>query len=187
VAIMGLHAHPFPRLGPANRITFFRVALLALVAAFIGEGDTPRFAAAAVIIAVLAEGLDGADGWLARKTGMASRFGARFDMEIDALLIMVLSVLVWHHGKAGVWVLAGGLMRYAFVAAAWVLPWMARPLKPTRRAQTIAVTHEVGLDVALAPIIPMPWSALAALVTLLTLAWSFTVDVRRLWRNEGAG
>ena len=76
-------------------------------------------------------------------------------------------------------------MRYAFVAAAWVLPWMSRPLKQTKRAQTIAVTHEIGLNAALAPFTPLPFSALAAAVTLLALSWSFAVDVRRLWRNEG--
>jgi multidrug efflux pump subunit AcrA (membrane-fusion protein) len=37
--------------------------------------------------------LDGVDGWLARRHEIASRFGARFDMEVDALLILALSVL----------------------------------------------------------------------------------------------
>ena len=35
-----------------------------------------------------------------------ARFGARFDMEIDALLILALSILAWRHGKAGAWVVA---------------------------------------------------------------------------------
>jgi phosphatidylglycerophosphate synthase len=115
---------------------------------------------------------------------MASSFGARFDMETDALLIMTLSVLVWQHEKAGVWVLLGGLMRYGFVAAGWIAPWMARPLSATRRGRVIAVSHTVGLIVALAPIIPMPFSAVAAALTLAALSWSFALDVRRLWRKE---
>ena len=61
--------------------------------------------------------LDGVDGWLARRHRIASAFGARFDMEIDALLILALSVLAWRHEKAGAWVVASGLLRYAFVAA----------------------------------------------------------------------
>ena len=44
--------------------------------------------------------LDGVDGWLARRRGMSSAFGARFDMEIDALLVQVLAILVWRYGKA---------------------------------------------------------------------------------------
>ena len=68
--------------------------------------------------------LNGADGWVARRTRTASAFGARFDMETDALLILVLSALVWRMEKAGAWVIASGLMRYAFVAAAIAWPWM---------------------------------------------------------------
>ena len=36
--------------------------------------------------------LDGVDGQVARRTGTASELGARFDMEVDAFLILVLSV-----------------------------------------------------------------------------------------------
>ena len=39
--------------------------------------------------------LDLVDGWVARRTGTASPFGARFDLETDAALILVLSWLVW--------------------------------------------------------------------------------------------
>jgi phosphatidylglycerophosphate synthase len=127
--------------------------------------------------------LDGLDGWLARRTGMASEFGARFDMETDAALILVLSILVWQHGKAGAWVLLSGLMRYAFVAAGWLLPWLARPLQSTRRGKTVAVGQLVGLSVALAPMVPAPLSDVAAALTLTALAWSFAIDIARLARQ----
>lgn len=184
IAMAFAGAHPFPTLGAANRVTTLRLMMLSLMAGAIGEPAIPRTAAAAVAVATIIEILDGVDGWLARRSRMASRFGARFDMETDALLIMTLSVLVWQHGKAGAWVLLGGLMRYAFVAAGWIAPWMARPLSPTRRGRVIAVSHTVGLIVALAPIIPMPFSAVAAALTLAALSWSFALDVRRLWRKE---
>jgi phosphatidylglycerophosphate synthase len=38
--------------------------------------------------------LDGLDGWLARRFGLASAYGARFDMEVDGFLILVLALLV---------------------------------------------------------------------------------------------
>jgi hypothetical protein len=66
-------------------------------------------------------------------------------MESDALLILVLSVLVWQHDKAGAWVLLGGLMRYAFVAAAWAWPWLGGPLRSTLRGKTVAVAFIAGL------------------------------------------
>ena len=52
--------------------------------------------------------LDLADGWVARRTGTATAVGARFDMEVDALLILVLSALVWRYGVTGPWVLPPG-------------------------------------------------------------------------------
>ena len=43
-------------------------------------------------------------------------------MEVDAFLILVLAVLVYHSAKAGGWVLLSGGMRYGFVALGQVLP-----------------------------------------------------------------
>ena len=158
-----------------------RAILVALTAAAIGEAHTSHIAAGAVATATLAAVLDGVDGWLARRSGMASAFGARLDVETDAALILALSVLVWLHDKAGPWVLASGLMRYAFVVAAWPLPWMGGPLRPTLRGRIVAVAQIVGLSVALAPVVPRAVSVPVAAVTLAALTWSFAIDVRRLW------
>jgi phosphatidylglycerophosphate synthase len=126
--------------------------------------------------------LDGVDGWLARRSRMASAFGARFDMETDAALVMAMSILIWQYGKAGVWALIGGMMRYLFVIAGWWLPWMARRLSPTRRARIITVCYTVGLSVGLAPFVHAPLSAVVVGLSTALLAWSFAIDVRRLWR-----
>ena len=120
--------HPFPTFGPANQVTTVRAALVALVAGLIGEAHLPAYATARPIVSGIVTALDGVDGWLARRTRMASAFGARFDMEVDALLILVLSILAWQYEKAGPWIVLAGLLRYVFVAAGWVFPWMARPL-----------------------------------------------------------
>jgi phosphatidylglycerophosphate synthase len=180
-ALLLREEHPFPRLGPANRVTTTRAMLVALMAGAIGESSTRDLASAIVVLTATTAVLDGVDGWLARQTGMASAFGARIDMETDALLILVASILVWQFGKAGAWVLAGGLMRYAFVAAGWILPWMRGTLTPTMRAKTITIVHVIGLCVALAPIVPWPISAVAVGATTVSLGWSFAVDVGRLW------
>lgn len=176
--------HPYRRFGPANHVTMIRAMLVAFIASLIGEPEVARAAAAATAAAVAMTVLDGVDGWLARRSGIVSAFGARFDVETDALLVMAMSILVWQHGKAGPWVLIGGMMRYAFVLAGAWLPWMARPLRPTRRAKTISVCHMVGLSVALAPVIPVPLSAIAVASTVAALSWSFAVDVRRLWKMD---
>ena len=93
------------RFGPANYVTTIRAILVALAAGVIGYPATPEVLWVVIGLVGVMGALDGLDGWLARRTAMESAFGARFDMETDALLVLVLSVLVWQHEKAGAWVL----------------------------------------------------------------------------------
>lgn len=172
--------HPFPRFGPANQITTVRALLVALIAGLIGEPPHPI---TTVSLALIATMLDGADGWFARRTRMASTFGARFDVEIDALLIQVLAILAWRYGKAGPWVLASGLLRYAFVAAGWVLPWMRRPLAPSLRGRIICVVQIAGLMLAISPAVAPPVSSYVAAASLAALCYSFLVDTLWLRRH----
>lgn len=176
--------HPFPRFGPANQVTMIRACLVALTAGFIGEASPPGAAWIVVGAAVVATVLDSVDGWLARRTGMASAFGARFDMETDALLIQVLAILAWQYHKAGAWVLASGLLRYLFVAAGWVLPWMRLPLFPSFRRKAICIVQIVGLVLTILPPIVPPASVWLAAVSLAALAYSFLVDT--LWLRRQA-
>jgi len=176
---------PFARPGAANMVTSIRATLVVLLATLVPQHAVTRDQAwLAVIAASTASALDGVDGWLARRAGTASKFGARFDMETDALLILVLSILAWRWGKAGAWVLASGLMRYLFVAAGWVLPWMNGPLSPTMRGKTVAVIQMVALIVAIGPIVPTALSTAGAAGALALLCWSFAIDVRRLWAGR---
>ena len=177
--------HPFTTLGPANLVTTGRTALIAFVAALAVETPTSAIGVVVVVVASVAAGLDGWDGWLARRSGMSSSFGSRFDMEVDALLILILGLLVWRHDKAGSWVLLSGALRYAFVLAGLAIPWFTRDLPPSLRRKTVCVIQIVGLIVAVAPVIPRPFSDLAAGGTLLLLVWSFAVDVAWLWRARG--
>jgi len=169
--------HPHSRFGPANTVTTLRLALVALLAAGVAETHTTTLAWAATAVALVASALDGVDGWLARRSTLSSAFGARFDMETDALLILVLSVLAWRWDRAGAWVLACGLMRYVFVASAWIWPWLERPLPPSLRRKAVCVVQIVGLAVVAAPLFAPPLSAWLAAATLAMLAWSFAVDV----------
>ena len=187
VALTGLGAyHPFPRLGPANLVTGLRALLVALLAAVALESATVAPGWWLIVTAAIAASLDLADGWLARRSGLTSVFGARFDMEVDALLILVLSALVWRQDKAGAWVLASGLMRYAFAAAALVRPWLNRALPASWRRQAVCVVQIAALIVALAPVVPVPASLALAAASLALLTWSFGVDVAWLAARRGA-
>jgi phosphatidylglycerophosphate synthase len=175
--------HPFARFGPANQITTARAIFVALVVSLIGEPARPVTAASAAALSLLVTLLDGVDGWLARHSGMASEFGARFDMEIDALLIMALAILAWRYDKAGPWAIMSGLLRYLFVATGWLLPWLQNPLPSSRRRQTICVIQIVGLTLSILPVIGRPLSLLPASVALIALCYSFLVDTLWLWRH----
>ncbi len=178
IAYTGLgDAHPFARFGIANQVTLVRGLFAVLLAALIGEPLTPALQWLAVLVATCAASLDALDGRLARRRRMVSPFGARLDMETDALLILVLSLLAWQLGKAGAWILACGLLRYAFVAAGELRPWMMRALPPSRRRQTVAATQMVCLIVVIAPVVTVPWSAALGALALVTLATSFAIDV----------
>ena len=184
-AVAGVRTtHPFPALGPANVITALRATLVALVTALLWAPAVGRTAALVVWVASVAAALDGVDGWLSRRTGMESRFGARFDMETDAWLILALGVLVWRYDKAGAWVLLSGALRYLFIAAGWGLAWMRGTLPPSLRRKIVCVVQIVGLIVAMAPVVRPPLSTFIALASLLALAWSFAVDVAWLWRHR---
>lgn len=158
----------------ANLVTTCRLALA--LSLWLVPGDR---AWTLVWIATAAAVLDGVDGPLARRRGEATAFGARFDMETDAWLILTLSVLVWRFDKAGAWILVSGLMRYAFVAAAWPWPWLAADLAPSTRRKAACVVQIVTLIVALSPLASWPASAAIAAAGLALLMWSFAADV--LW------
>lgn len=182
--LQGLPAyHPFRSIGVANLATAARGTLVALLAALVGErvGNTVQYIALAV--GTTAAILDGVDGWLARRTNTASRFGARFDMETDALLILTLAALTWQFDKAGIWVLLSGALRYVFVLASLALPWLRAPLPPSFRRKTVAVLQTVALLLATAPFVPLPASALIAAIALLALLASFLIDVAWLRRK----
>jgi len=173
-----------PRFGAANAVTAVRALFVALAAPAIGRSPAPSIAWFVVGAAVVATVLDGVDGWIARRLGQSTAFGARFDMEVDAALIMVLSVLAWAWDKAGAWVILSGLLRYLFVAAGWLWPWMSRPLVPKRRRQTVCVIQVVALIVVVSPVAAPPFSAVAAAVALAVLVWSFAIDSAWLYGRK---
>ena len=164
-----------PRFGAANLVTLGRAALTMLLIALLGAAPSSRVAWVGVGLATLAAVLDGVDGRIARLRNEATPFGARFDMETDALLMLVLAVLVWRIGHAGPWVLAAGLLRYGFVLAGRAWPALARPLPPSERRRRICGVAIALLSIAAAPLPPEAVSALCA-IAVGSLIYSFAVD-----------
>lgn len=182
--------HPPDRLGAANLVTLARAAgagLLAAIALAPG-GLTPALTWALAAGTAILIVLDGIDGLLARRQDLTSAFGARLDLEVDALTILVLSALAFGLGKAGPWLLGLGLMRYAFVSAGWIWPALTRPLPPSVRRKAICVVQLILLTLLLVPPITPPLSTALAAFGLATLTASFAIDLAWLlgldWRGQ---
>jgi phosphatidylglycerophosphate synthase len=137
-----------------------------------------------VALSTVALILDGVDGHVARRTGTATAVGARFDMEVDAFLILVLSVFV--AASLGPWVLLIGAMRYVFVAAGWFMPWLKGSLPPSFARKTVAAAQGVLLVVASSGLLPAAGSVAVVALALASLVWSFGRDVLWLRRNRTA-
>ncbi|MET7685355.1 CDP-alcohol phosphatidyltransferase family protein [Streptomyces sp. NPDC005423] len=164
--------------GPANRVTLGRAILVGGVTALVADSfESSPPVTLLVGLTAVALILDGVDGKVARRTGTSTALGARFDMEVDAFLILVLSVYV--SMALGPWVLLIGAMRYAFVAAARVLPWLNAPLPPSTARKTVAALQGVCLLLAGADLLPRAANTGVALLALALLVWSFGRDI--LW------
>jgi len=105
---------------------------------------------AMIIMGTLCLTLDGVDGRVARARGEATAFGARFDFETDAAMLIVLSIAVAALGIAGWWVLVIGALRYGYVAASLIVPALRTPLPYRYSGKVIAVIQAVALLAALA-------------------------------------
>lgn len=169
--------------GPADWVTLTRATFVGNVTALVADTfHRPAPVAVLVVIAIVAMILDAVDGQVARHTGTVSELGARFDMEVDAFLILVLSVYVAR--SMGAWVLAIGVMRYAYVAASWALGWMHGPLPRRYWRKVVAATQGIVLVCASAGVLPAPLVLVALAAALALLVESFARDTVWLWRHR---
>jgi len=171
------------RLGPASWVTLARATLAVGVAALAADSFTHGTPVALLVtLAAAALALDAADGWVARRTGTATALGARFDGEVDAFLILALSVYV--APAYGAWVLAIGAARYLFLFAEWLLPWMRAPLPPRRWRRLVAATQGVVLTVAAAEVLSRALTQTLLVAALALLAASVGQCAWWLWRRR---
>jgi phosphatidylglycerophosphate synthase len=179
----GLIAAGALTVGPANAVTLARSTLVAGTAALVTAAvQRPAATTTIVVLAGIALGLDGCDGWVARRTRSASAFGARFDGEVDAFLILVLSVQVAR--SLAWWVVAIGLMRYVFGLAGVAWPWLRGALPARHWRNVVAAAQGIVLTVAVAGVLPRSWALGASVAALLLLSESFGRDVRWLFTHR---
>jgi phosphatidylglycerophosphate synthase len=176
----GMTRHRMRHLGPADKVTLVRAVLTGGVAALTADSfSRPTPVTTLVTLAAVAVVLDGVDGWVARRTRTVSVLGARFDMEVDAFLILVLSGYV--APTAGWWVLLIGAARYLFVAGGRLFPWLRGSLPPRYWCKVVAATQGVVLTVAAAGVLPRGAATAALALSLALLVESFGREAWWLW------
>lgn len=106
-------------LGVANSITLGRLSLLILATLFYHELN-PVVYGIAVLVVIIADGLD---GYYARKFNEESAFGASLDMETDAFMAAVVTMVICIELGAGIWLLGAGFLRHLFVLVVRALGW----------------------------------------------------------------
>lgn len=189
----GLQHHPHLLYGAANAVTSVRAAGTAFLAGLVplahhsavfqAQGNNPLLWGLTILVLTLLA-LDGVDGYLARRSQLESAFGARFDMEIDAFLALVLALLIWCAGFAGLWVLGLGSLRYLFIAASFWSEPLRGKLFPSMRRKLVCVIQIAALCIMLSPLLSTTLANAIGLAALLCLTASFAIDVRWLYQQS---
>lgn len=180
-----LRREPIAQMGACNLATLIRLLITSVfVAPLVAPLAAPGSPAVVLSLALLALALDGLDGWLARRLQQTSEFGARFDMEVDAVFGLILALNAWAAGTIGPIVLLLGMPRYVFAAAALYWPWIDRAL-PDRFGRKLVCVLQITVLIALQlPALAGGPAALLVTVGFTALAWSFGRDLRWLWSSR---
>ena len=147
-----------PRLGPGTVLSLVGGWLIAAMGGFIvvtrPQGVVAWLPALFFLGALMA---DLFDGFLARRSGLATRLGADLDMTLDGLGVLLASALAVRWGQWPFWYITVGLARYLYVGG---IAWRQRhelPVFPTQDNVTrrlLAGLQRGYLFVSLWPVVP---------------------------------
>ena len=177
----GLAGSGLRHVGAANAVTWTRCVLVGAVVALVADPASPGATGVLVVIAAVALLLDGVDGRIARVSHSVSAFGSRFDMEVDASLVLALSIAA--AAQVGPWILLVGAARYLLLLATALVPRLAAPTPPRLWRKVVAVLQGVALIVVCAGSFGWVVSEVVAALAALALAVSFGTQVHELLRS----
>ena len=167
-------------LGPANAVTLARGLLAGLLAGFV-MAPAPAGLWALVPGALMTgvSVLDLADGWLARRRGETTDLGAKLDVEVDSLALLVAYVLAVKLGQLPLAFAAVGGLYYAYRLALAGRRRRGLPVYPIpvdRRRSVIAGVQMGVLCAILWPVWTPPLTVALAGAAVALVALSFGRD-----------
>ena len=173
-----------PCLGAANLITLVRAVLTASLAGFLFQfppvGTGPAWSWLPGVLYLAAAVMDYADGFMARATGTVTRLGEFLDTEIDALGLLVASLLLVSNERAPLAYLCVGFGYYGLQAAIRLRQAAGRPIarvSPRAGARCTAGCEMGFAAAALLPAFepevthPAAWVMAAGLIVSLGQDW----------------
>lgn len=175
---------PHGSLGLCNIVTLTRLVIVGVLFTALLSGLPATWVTLG--LAILALSLDGIDGWLARKQRLASAFGARFDVEVDAAFALLLAVTAAVNGAAAPYVVLLGLPYYLFGVAKIYAPWLDRPLPESFGRKVVCVFQIAALIALQVPFLADGQLNIVIAAVTAALLWSFGRDTIWLWRQASA-
>ena len=181
----GEHQDMRASLGPANWITLARGGLIAILAGFMhqpwpggsnGPGWTGWIPGAVYMTAVVGDALD---GFIARATATQTQLGELLDTRIDALGILVASLLAINCGQLPDYYISAGLAYYGLRFAIWLRKKTGRPcseVRPRPGARVMAGIQMVFLGIVLLPLFSPQFTHITAVLILIPFLAGFLID-----------
>lgn len=171
---------PLSTLGIGTVLTLARGVAIASLAGFIFlPYPSGKLVWIPVILYTMAAIGDALDGLLARRTKHVTTLGVRLDLEVDALSILIGSLLAVLYERLHIWYLAIGFARYLFVLGLWWRTRCGRPVNnlPSSQYRRLVAGFQMGfLTVALCPIVAPAAVKLASIVFAIPTLCGFARD-----------
>ena len=128
--------------------------------------------------------LDGLDGYLARLLNQISEFGAKFDLETDTFLLLLLSFSLYKDLNANVTVFLIPFYRYVFFILQFKFKWLKASLPESMRRRFICFFVTFLLIISHFSSFPTHLVDGFINLSILLITFSFLEDIIWLYRKE---
>jgi hypothetical protein len=124
--------------------------------------------------------MDAADGWAARATGCVTRLGETLDTEVDALGILIASLLLVSRGKAPLVFVGVGLGYYVVRVASRLRSWRGRTVGRVQPRTAARLVAGCQMGFAAAALLPV-FDPAATFPAALVMAAAFSLEMATDW------